>query len=342
MMRQISLQEPGQFHLQTAPKPQMQPGHALVRVHRIGVCGTDWHAFAGRQPFFQYPRVLGHELGVQVIALDANHPNTSQIKIGDKCCIEPYLNCGHCPACKRGKSNCCEQLQVLGVHCDGGMGEWLSVPMDKLHRSQTLSFDQLALVETLCIGAHAVARAQIEPNETVLVIGVGPIGLSVAQCLLANKAKVVIADISQNRLDFCREVLGINVTIDPQNGDLSEQLRAHNDGELPTCVFDATGHPASMQSTFELVAHGGRIVFVGLFAGDVTFHDPNFHKREVTLLASRNALPSDFANTIEALETGRIDTSPWITHRLELSEITQQFATLSGEKNLVKAMIEVG
>ena len=337
-MQQISLSEPGQLRLQNAPEPTLKAGHALVQVQRIGICGTDWHAFAGRQPFFSYPRVLGHELGVQVLDVAGE---SQQLAVGDKCCIEPYLNCGDCIACRRGKSNCCERLQVLGVHCDGGMSELLSVPIEKLHCSASLSFDQLALVETLCIGAHAVERAQIEDGESVLIIGAGPIGLSVVQAAQAKNARVLVMDISAERLQFCREVLGVSHTINPQEGEICDQLRAQNDGELPTCVMDATGHPASMQSTFELAAHGGRIVFVGLFSGDVTFHDPNFHKRELTLLGSRNATPENFRHVIKLMESGVIDTAPWITHRLTLSDVPTQFADISRAPSLLKAMIEV-
>lgn len=337
-MLQISLQEPQRFARQETEKSMtLAPDMARVRVHRIGVCGTDWHAFAGRQPFFSYPRVLGHELGVEVIEVAEN---ARGIAVGDRCCVEPYLNCGQCIACRRGKTNCCENIQVLGVHTDGGMREELDVPIHKLHRANGLSFDQLALVETLCIGAHAVGRSHALPGETVLVIGAGPIGLAVMQFLSVAGARILVMDISDERLEFCQRVANIAGIINPDQGDVAAQIRAQNDGDLPTCVMDATGHAASMAGTFELVAHGGRIVFVGLFQGEVCFDDPNFHKRELTLMGSRNATADDFARVISLIEAGQINTTPWITHRLKLSEVAQRFAAMQGAPGLVKAIIE--
>ena len=341
-MLEITLQEPGRFiESEAKTNGALASGEARVRVHRIGVCGTDWHAFAGRQPFFSYPRVLGHELGVEVTAIAPDSDNPRGVSIGDRCCVEPYLNCGECIACRRGKTNCCEKLAVLGVHADGGMRGEIVVPLDKLHRANDLSFDQLALVETLCIGAHAVARSHAGAGETVLVVGAGPIGLAVMQFLSAANAKILVMDISPQRLEFCERVANITGTINPKLGDAARQIRAHNNGELPTCVMDATGHLASMEAAFELVAHGGRIVFVGLVQGTVTFNDPNFHQRELTLMGSRNATASDFERTLQLIRAGQIDTTPWITHRLKLSEVAEQFAEMQGATGLVKAMIEV-
>src|SRR5947199_4307593 len=179
-MQTIVLEKPGSLTLaDTAAPTDVPPGHAMVRVRRVGICGTDLHAYRGRQPFFSYPRILGHELGVEVIALGDG--DTFGLKKGDRCTVEPYLNCGKCIACRRGKTNCCASLEVLGVHTDGGMRERIRVPVSKLHPSETLTLDQLALIETLGIGAHAVDRAKVEAGEFVLVIGAGPIGLAVMQ-----------------------------------------------------------------------------------------------------------------------------------------------------------------
>jgi 2-desacetyl-2-hydroxyethyl bacteriochlorophyllide A dehydrogenase len=337
-MTSITLQSPGQFVVGVAAEPaDVPPGHALVRVRRVGICGTDWHAYHGRQPFFSYPRVLGHELGVEVERV--NDP-ASDLKPGDRCAVEPYLNCGRCIACRRGKPNCCTDLKVLGVHVDGGMREWIVIPTNKLHRSRKLSLDQLALVETLGIGCHAVARAAVDASDTVLVIGAGPIGLSVVQFVQAAGARLAVADTSEQRLAFCRDHLAVGRTVDARL-DLPARLRETFDGDLPTCVIDATGNPASMGTCFDLVAHGGRIVFVGLFQGDVTFNDPNFHRRETTLRASRNALPEDFTRMIRMIEDGVVDTTPWITHRCAAASLPAALpAWLAPDANLLKAMLE--
>ncbi|GAB5560511.1 MAG: zinc-binding alcohol dehydrogenase family protein [Synoicihabitans sp.] len=336
-MNQVTLNQPGEFSFSPdGPAPVAKPGDAIVKVHRIGVCGTDLHAYSGNQPFFEYPRVLGHELGVEVI-----DPGTDPrgLKVGDRCSVEPYMNCGTCIACRRGKPNCCTSLNVLGVHGDGGMGELLAVPTRKLHRSEKLSYDQLALIETLGIGAHAVERAEPSAEDFILVIGAGPIGLSVIQFALITGATVAVMDISESRLAFCREQLGVKHTV--VAGETAADQLMEIGGDLPTVVIDATGNPRSMAGAFDLPANGGRIVFVGLFQGELAFNDPNFHRRELTVCASRNALPETFSSIIAAMEEGRIDTTPWITHRLALAEVPEKFDGISKDKTLLKCMIEV-
>ena len=337
-MLQIVLEKPGAFTTVDAAEPTLAPGEALVRVHRIGICGTDLHAFAGKQPFFNYPRVLGHELGVEVVD-PGSEPNG--LRAGDRCSVEPYVNCGRCIACRRGKPNCCSELKVLGVHADGGMRPYFALPARKLHRSTTLGYDQLSLVKTLGIGAHAVESAQIAAEDFVLVIAAGPIGLSVIQFALVTGATVAVLDVSESRLAFCREKLGVKHVV-LGGGDVAGPLKAIGGGDLPTIVIDATGNPKSMAGTFDLAAHGGRIVFVGLFQGDLTFNDPNFHRRELTVCGSRNALPQTFRDIIALVEAGRIDTSPWITHRFALAETPRVFPEkISGNPAVLKAMIDV-
>jgi 2-desacetyl-2-hydroxyethyl bacteriochlorophyllide A dehydrogenase len=338
-MQTVILNKPGAFELIDRPEPgSPSPGEALVRIARIGVCGTDYHAFRGRQPFFTYPRVLGHELGVEVLAVGAG---VNGIAVGDRCAVEPYLNCGVCIACRNGKTNCCTQLKVLGVHVDGGMCTSLMVPARKLHPSSKLTLDQLALVETLGIGAHAVERAQVKKDEWVLVIGAGPIGLAAMQFVRAVGAKLIVMEPNASRADFCRQQFGIQHVISPIDNPV-ERLRHITAEEMPTAVFDATGNSQSMMGAFNLVAHGGRLIFIGLFTGDVTFHDPDFHRRELTLLASRNALGADFRRIIEWIEVGVVDTTPWITHRAPLAQTPDIFATWAHpEAGVLKAMIDV-
>jgi 2-desacetyl-2-hydroxyethyl bacteriochlorophyllide A dehydrogenase len=334
-VKTISLSEPGKLSLiDTAPPESTPAGYAKVRVHRVGVCGTDYHAFHGRQPFFSYPRIIGHELGVEILAI--NDPaGATKLSVGDHCAVEPYLNCGKCIACRRGRQNCCTHLQVMGVHVDGGMREQVLIPIAKLHRSKKLSMEQLALVETLGIGCHAVDRAQPTAGETALVIGAGPIGLSVIPFLQAAGAKVLVTDVSASRLEFCRKAMKVDGVLDAGK-DIIPDL-----GELPTIVFDATGNAKSMMKAFDFVAPGGRLVFVGLFQGDVTFADPQFHRREMTLLATRNSLPRDFERIIKLVEDGVIDTGPWITHRAKAERILEAFPLwISPQAGVIKAVVE--
>jgi len=254
--------------------------------------------------------------------------------------VEPYINCGDCVACRRGKPNCCVNLKVLGVHIDGGMRPLLCIPAGKLHSSSALDYDQLALVEMLAIGAHAVERAKLQAEDFILVIGAGPIGLSVVE-FARDRARLAIMDINESRLGFCREKFGIEhiVRAGPQ---AAAQILGIGKGEMPTVVIDATGNPESMEGTFKLAAHGGRIVFVGLFPGEITFSDPEFHRRELTLCSSRNALPGTFREVITRVEAGRVDATSWITHRLGLGDVPTAFpSSIVGNPSLLKAIVEV-
>lgn len=335
---EIVLAEPGRFERRMGSLPDPAPGEARIRIRRIGVCGTDIHAYHGRQPFFEYPRILGHELGAEVVAVHGD----SDLKPGEIVAVEPYLNDPTSPASMRGKTNCCESLRVLGVHCDGGMRPELNLPIRKLHRAASASLDQLALVEMLCIGQHAVNRSLVTRDDLVLVLGAGPIGLGVISFLKGRGKRLVVADLSEARLGFCREVMGVDETLVAKpDEDLGAGLRKALGGGLPDLVFDATGSRASMLSTFDLAAHGGRIVFVGLFQGEVTFNDPNFHRRELTVMSSRNATSPEFARVIAAMESGAVDTSPWITHRIAFDEVPGRFGEVIADPTLRKAVIEV-
>jgi len=337
-LKTITLVQPGEFRQGETERPRgIAPGEALIHIKRVGICGTDLHAFRGRQPFFSYPRILGHELGVEIVEIGEN---ASRLKVGDHCAVEPYLNCGNCIACRRGKPNCCVSLQVLGVHTDGGMRELIVVPAHKLHRSELLTLDQLALVETLGIGAHAVQRAAFDPGENVLVIGAGPIGLSVIQFARAAGGRILVMDTNADRLDFCHRQMGVDATVVAGEAALGA-VRQLTSNDLPTVVFDATGNPNSMEAAFNFVAAGGKLVFVGLFQGDYTFNDPSFHRREITLLATRNSTAADFGRIIVLMENGTIDTAPWITHRAAADEMISQFPSwLEPSTGCIKAVVE--
>lgn len=338
-MRAIVLEEPGRFAPVDLPEAaDPGPCEVLVAIRRVGVCGTDLHAFHGRQPFFSYPRILGHELGVEVLAVGEG---VSRLRAGDRCALRPYLDCGTCDTCRRGRPNCCTSLAVLGAHIDGGMRERLVVPEDHLHPSATLSFDELALAETLSIGGHAVARVSPGLGERALVVGAGPIGLAVATFLQAAGVAPVLVDVSEGRRAFAAAWAGVR-TIAPRE-DAAAAARDAFGGELPTLVFDATGNAASMARSFQLVAHGGRLVFVGLVQGDITFFDPDLHRRELTLYASRNATASDFERSVRLLESGTLDLAPWLTDRCRLDEVPATFPTWAdgGRPSQVKGIISI-
>jgi len=339
-MRAIQLLEPQQFRLIDIPEPSNPAAdEALVRVHRVGICGTDISGYLGKMPFYSYPRIPGHELGVEVVAVGAGVTN---VKPGDKCSVEPYINNPASFASGRGRGNCCEELQVLGVHTDGGMRPLFKLPARKLHVSTKLAMEQLALVETLAIGCHAVARCAPQPNEDVLVIGAGPIGLSVIEFVKLTGANLIVMDMVASRLEFCREKMGVKHTVQAGDGNEEKTLRNLTDGHLPTIVIDATGNAKSMSNALNYVGHTGKLVYVGITTDNVIFPHPLMHRREMTLLASRNAMPEDFDRIIQLIESGTIDTRPWITHRTGFEDLIGQFPSFTRpETGVIKAIVEV-
>lgn len=340
-MKALQLEKPHQWRSIDIPEPQQPgPGQALVRVRRIGICGTDISGFLGKMPFFSYPRIPGHELGVQVLAIG---PNVTNVAPGDQCSVEPYMNCGECYACSRGHTNCCERLKVLGVMMDGGMTEQIVLPARKLHPASKLSPEQCALVETLAIGCHAVNRGNPQPGENVLVIGAGPIGLSVIEFAKLSGARTIVMDMNERRLEFCRQTMGVPDTILAGDGKELENLDWVTASRHADVVIDATGSSQSMAQCLKYSAFAGRIVYVGITQQEISFpHAPIMHRRELNLLASRNALPEDFTRIIKLIEDGKIDTRPWITHQTDFANLIGTFESYTKpETGVIKAIVTV-
>ena len=343
-MRSWTCTTPGTLSFGDIAPPEPAPGRSVLRVRRIGVCGTDLHAFQGTQPYFSYPRILGHELAGDVD--------------GAACTIVPYYACGHCIACRRGLPNCCTSVQVCGVHVDGGMVEYLSVPDSALVPGEGLSYEALALVEPLAIGAHGVRRAGVSEGEFVLVIGAGPIGLGTMAMARLAGARVIAMDVNEERLRFCRERLGVEHTVrvpgaGPAGPDATppaaklgaaalEALRDLTGGDMPTVVIDATGSLRAINGGLDYLAHGGRYVLIGLQKEAFCFSHPEFHKRETTLMSSRNATREDFRYVMRALREGKVDPVTFITHRVPFGDVGAQFPSwLDPTSGVIKAMIEV-
>ncbi len=339
-MKAIQFEKPETIRILDIPEPgKPAEGEALVRVHTVGICGTDYSGYLGKMPFFSYPRIPGHELGVEVVAVAEGVTN---VQPGDRCSVEPYINCQTCYSCRRGHSNCCENHITLGVHADGGLRPYFVVPARKLHVSTRLAFDQLALVETLAIGCHAIHRCQPKPGENVLVLGAGPIGLSVVEFARLTGARVLVLDLNEQRLEFVRDKMRIPDTIVAGPNAL-ERLRELTQGQLADVVIDATGNNESMSRALELATFAGRLVYVGITTKELNFpHAPLLHRRELTLLASRNALPGDFTRIIRLIEEGRIDTRPWLTHHAVFDDLSSVFPTwLKPQTGVIKAVVEI-
>ncbi len=337
-MKALLLETPRNLYpIEVEPPAPPAPGEAVVRVHRVGICGTDLSGYLGKMPFFSYPRIPGHELGVEVVAVGDGVAN---VRVGDRCSVEPYINDPESYASRRGFPNCCERLEVLGVHRDGGLRERFGLPARKLHPARSLTFEQLALVETLAIGCHAVDRAGLQAHESCLIIGAGPIGLAVLEFVKLAGVRPIVLDMNEGRLRFCREVMGVETTI-LASPDLERDLRAATGGHLADVVLDATGSSGSMGAAFGYVAPGGgRLVYVGITTEEVKFRHTTFHRPEGTMLCSRNALPADFTRIIGLLEAGQIDTRPWITHRTAFADLPANFPSyVQPETGVIKAVV---
>ncbi|TGG93410.1 zinc-binding alcohol dehydrogenase family protein [Natronospirillum operosum] len=337
-MKRVVCKRPGEMALETAEKPSPGKSEVLVGIKRIGLCGTDIHAYSGNQPYFKYPRVLGHELAGVVESVGEG---VTAVEPGTTVYVMPYIECGECIACRKGRTNCCTNMSVLGVHKDGGMCEYLSVPQSHVIKAEGLDLDQLALVECMAIGAHAVRRADVQPGTTVAVVGAGPIGMGIVQFAKARGARVIVVDMNQDRLKFCQKTLGAAATI-PGDSDVAAELDKLTNGDFPEVVFEATGNPKAMMAGFKWTAHAGKYVLVSVVNADITFNDPEFHKRELSLLGSRNATTEDFEHVVRCLQDGVILSTEMVTHRCNLDELPQTMpGWIQPTSGIIKAIVEV-
>ena len=337
-MQAIVLQESGVLIKIEKGYPQNpKPHEVLLKMRRLGVCGTDLHAYNGKQPFFTYPRILGHEIAAEVIKIGKE---VKHLKKGDLCAVMPYRNEVEDQAVRRGKTNCGSSLKVLGVHEDGAMQEFISYPAHLVYPANELTLDQIAMIEPLAIGSHAVERADIKPEDIVLVIGAGPIGIGTIAMALLKAAKVLVLDMNDNRLDYIKKHYP-SVFCIKLNDNVVDSLKNTLNGDLPTVILDATGNKTSMEKCLEYIAPSGTIVYIGLFIGDITFHDPIFHRKEITLKSSRNAVEADFTKLIRLLKAGLVNIDGYITHRLPFETLDETFTKLYiPEENVIKAIIE--
>ncbi len=336
-MKALLCEAPGRLAVVQRPDPVPKDGEAVLRIRRVGVCGTDLHIFEGKHPFLHYPRVMGHELAGEVV----HAPPGSMLRPGQAAYVVPYLSCGHCGACRRGLSNCCRNISVLGVHQDGGMAELLAVPAANVVPLEGIGLDEAAMVEFLAIGAHGIARGAVTAGDRVLVVGAGPIGIAAILFAKARGAQVSVVDMRQDRLDLALASLGADAAL-LANADTEAAFSDATGGEFFDVVVDATGNVDSIRNGLRYVGHGGRYVLLSVVREEIGFADPEFHKRETTLLASRNALPADFAEVVTRMREGSIPVATLRTHHARLDEAAAQFpGWLRPEAGVIKATIEV-
>jgi 2-desacetyl-2-hydroxyethyl bacteriochlorophyllide A dehydrogenase len=322
--------EPGTFKIEARERPEAAPeGWVLVNIKAMGVCGTDFHIFEGKHPFLEYPRVIGHELSGRIAQ------DTGKWSAGDLVVINPYISCGKCRACGKGKPNCCSQITVLGVHRDGGLCSRIAVPEENLYSAADLTEIQAAMVEFLAIGAHAVRRASLAPEDRVLVTGAGPIGIGTALFAQLAGADVHLLDLSKERLAQAADKFGLEKThlvgADILTGPLEDGFDV---------IFDATGSAKAIEAGFPLLAHGSKYVLVSVVKDEISFSDPEFHKRESQIIGSRNATKDDFESVMSAIRNGQIDTDALCSETVPFDAFKKRFAELSENRDtLIKAVI---
>ncbi len=335
-MKYIVCEKPGEFLLKEKKEPKKEYGKAILKVKKVGICGTDLHAYSGNQAFFDYPRILGHELATKVVDIADNNKG---IKVGDNVVVMPYISCNKCIACRNGKTNCCSKMQVLGVHADGGMQEKIVVPIEQLIPASDLSDNAMVLVEPLAIGAHAIRRAQLQAGENIVVVGCGPIGIGIMKLAQIAGANVIAIDVNQNRLDYVKENLGVDHIVLACEEAL-DKIRKITDHNMATAVFDASGHKGALEFGHNFMSHGGRYILVGLSKAEIAFNHPAIHAKEITLMCSRNATLDDFKHVMAILEEGKFPIDSFITDNIDFNDIIADFeGLLNPENGVIKAIV---
>lgn len=333
-MKYIVCEEPNKFTLKEKEFPKREANQALLKVHRVGICGTDLHAYSGNQAFFTYPRILGHELAAEILEIGNNPQN---LKVGDKVIVMPYVSCGTCLACSQGKTNCCSNIRVLGVHADGGMQQHFAVRTDLLIPAKNLLYEEMAIVEPLAIGAHAIRRANVVASETIVVMGCGPIGIGLMKLAQIKGAVVIALDVDEARLEFVKNEIGVKHVVKVSETAVEEVSKITN-GDLATAVFDCTGNKRALESGINYMSHGGRYVLVGLSKGELVFSHPAIHAKESTIMCSRNATLEDFDFVINNLS--KFPTSAFVTHQVNFTEMIENFDSwLDPKTKVIKAMV---
>ncbi len=338
-MKAIVFHAPKTISIEDVPIPEYKQDEALVKVMQVGICGGDVHFYNGSQPYANYPQIYGHEMVGTIEALPEGIE--SGFKKGDLVVSEILSPCGTCYPCRHGKPNCCADLKVIGAHTQGAFAEYAVYPIRNLHKvPDNVGIDSAVLVEPYTIGYHCVQRSEIVDGETALVIGAGAIGLTIVDILKTKGVRVIVADLSDYRLNKAL-AMGADIVIDSGKEDLLGRVMELTDREGAGVVFEATGVSAVMSLTQDLVAAGGMITIVGLTTRDVSFHGLNFTKREMTIHGSRNSVGA-FEPVLKLMSEGRLHEKELLTKKIAFDDAVEGFRYVS--ENLAsegKVVIEV-
>jgi threonine dehydrogenase-like Zn-dependent dehydrogenase len=321
-MNAIEISEPGRARRVERPEPEPQAGEALLRVRRIGYCGTDLSTFRGINPLVAYPRIPGHEIAATIERLGPGVEGPW--RPGQDVLVMPYSSCGECSACIAGRPNCCANNQTLGVQRDGALAEWIAAPVAKLIPSETLTLTELALVEPLTIGFHAAARGRVGEGDIVAVFGCGAIGLGCIAGAVFRGGTTIAIDVDDAKLALAREC-GATHALNSTREPLHDRLRELTAGHGHRVVMEAVGAAATYQAAVEEACYAGRVVCIGYAKAPIELDTKQFVLKELDIVGSRNALPQDFADAVRMLERGAFPSAKVVTHTVGLDEAADAF-----------------
>ena len=338
-MKAIQIPEPGVVRITEINKPEPAENEVLIRVRYVGFCGSDLSTYRGKNPMVQYPRIPGHEISgiIEAVGTEAK----GGLKTGDHATVVPYTNCGQCPSCKRGRHYACQFNQTLGVQRDGAMTEYIAVPWEKVIKAESLSETELAMVEPLTVGFHAVDRGRVTDSDTVMVMGCGMIGAGAIIRASLRGATVIAVDIDPYKLDLARSI-GATHVINSMQKILHDELQAITDGQGPDVVIEAAGNPVTYRAAIDEVAFTGRVVCIGYAASEVSFATKLFVQKELDIMGSRNATAEDFRAVISYLQKGTFPLEEMISARIakdNVSEIIQKWSDDPGK--FMKILLEL-
>ena len=335
-MKVLKIAEPGKVVLGEGEKPAAEQNEVLVKLKYVGFCGSDLSTYLGKNPMVQYPRVPGHEISGIIESVGEGIPDG--FSAGEPVTVVPYTNCGQCPSCRRGRSYACQFNQTLGVQRDGAMQEYISVPWQKILKAPKLSELELAMVEPLTVGFHAIERGRVTDSDTVMVMGCGMIGAGAVVRAVLRGATVIAVDIDDHKLNLARD-LGAHYTVNSVNSDLHEELGKLTGGDGPDVVVEAAGNPITYRAAVEEVAFTGRVVCIGYAGSEVSFATKLFVQKEMDIMGSRNATPEDFRAVISYLERGTIPLDQMITLKVKPEEAADAVQTWAADPGKVMKIL---
>ena len=298
-MKALVLHEPGRVTVDQVAAPAPFGDEVMLRVRRVGLCGSDLNSYRGKNPMISYPRILGHEVAATIVETSKSHP---QFTAGMNVTLSPYTRCGKCPSCQRRRGNACQFNETMGVQRDGALAEYIAVDVSKLYVAD-LGIRELCLVEPLTVGFHAVSRGRVTSEDTVAVIGCGGVGLGAVAAAGFRGARTIAIDVSDEKLAIALKA-GATDAINTLTADLHQRLQQLTHGRGPDVVIEAIGLPATFRAAVEEVAFTGRVVYIGYAKESVAYETRLFVQKELDILGSRNALPEDFRAVIAMLEKG--------------------------------------